>query len=49
MSGIEIEGAGIDVDEDRACAEACDAAGRGEKREGRSDDFVARADAKCHE
>ena len=46
-AGIDVEGHRVDVDEPRRRADARDAAGGGEEREGRGDDFVAGADRRA--
>ena len=46
---VDVEGQGVDVDENGLGVEAVDDAGRGEEREGRGDDFVAGADVQGHE
>ncbi len=49
LRGIDVEREGIDVDQHGTRSDARDAACRREKRVGRRDDFVARADAERHE
>ena len=46
---VDVEGQGVDVDEDGLGVEAMDDAGRGEEGERRGDDFVAGADIQGHE
>ncbi len=47
--GIEVEGVGFDIDENRSRAEADDDVGAGDKAEGGNDDFVSRAHAEAGE
>ena len=47
--GVDVEGAGLDIDEHRPGADAHDAAGRGEERIRRRDHFVAGADVERHQ